>query len=192
MKTINKLLALTILFASMLLNSSTIFSQCNDFVNLAVPFRYEAQLSTGQFFTITQGSPNCSSPGTGFLTMPGMGVNQDHPLYMLDIFCDPSVPTNMDVNISSNAATGIPANAAGYRLGGKQMLFTLGDDHSVFGGLGTAAPTGVYAPPGVGGYNTFLGYKTYDNLTSRNIHYCHWRFSRNPTDCGRIKHTGRC
>jgi hypothetical protein len=79
----------------------------------------------------TQWPGGCTGPGTD---LTGVGVNQSNPQYMLDILCDPSVPTNNDINIST--ASG-PVNV-GYRIGGNMFLWygLMGYTEDVYCGVG--------------------------------------------------------
>jgi hypothetical protein len=135
MKTNQKIPLLILLVIGLLLSISKVYSQnCISLVPFFGPPRYEAQMPAGYFFNVTTGSAVCPpSAVAGLATMPGMGINiiaPNAPQYMLDILCDPTVPTNMDVNISSAATL----QNVGYRIGDSMIIWHNGILSSIFVG----------------------------------------------------------
>jgi hypothetical protein len=157
MKTRIQSLALIMFIAGTVFTSNRIYSQCSA-LNVIGPFfgpgRYEVQSPNG-FICLTQGPGTCPQ-SAGALFMPGLGVNQNNPQFMVDILCDPTNGTKEDVNISCLKCT--PVNSVGYRIDSNYVIWTDGDITSLYTGVG--AGFGVTNTLSSTNYhNTFAGYK---------------------------------
>jgi hypothetical protein len=152
MKTIQKMLAMLLLLAGIMLSTLKVNSQC--YTPQFGPPRSEFQ-SGNLTSDFVYGTTTC--PTTSIAPIVGVGLNSyfyntsQLPNYMLDILCDPTVSpaTNLDVNIACPNCT--PANSVGYRIGDSMIIWHNGILSSIFVGV----DAGGFYPTPRGPENTF-------------------------------------
>ncbi len=146
MKTIKKLLATLLVFASALLFISKVSAQAalNGAPVLAPPPAHDVIYSPSTHIMTIMGGVYGVTPA---VTLNACGINNEVPQFKLDVMGDADTD---DINISCASCT--PINAAGYRIGDSMIIWHNGILSSVFVGV----YAGGFYPMPKGTENTFL------------------------------------